>query len=161
MLLDTLAESPRATVYLAFSAALERHVALKVSRVTDSEEPQFSREFQTVGGLRHPCIVDIYDYGMHEAASFIAMEYFPCGDLKARLQDPLSEREAVDYLQRIAAALSAVHHQGILHRDLKPPNIMLRDDGQVVLIDLRHLQASRARQRAAPQPAYCAAHPIT
>jgi ActR/RegA family two-component response regulator len=135
MLLDTLGESARATVYLALSAALDRHVALKVSRVTDGDEPQFSREFQTVGGLRHPGVVDIYDYGMHDGREFIAMEYFPCGDLKARLQNPLSEREAVDYLERIAAALSAVHQQGILHRDLKPPNIMLRDDGQIVLID--------------------------
>jgi ActR/RegA family two-component response regulator len=135
MLLDTLGESARATVYLAQSAALDRHVALKVSRITDGDEPQFSREFQTVGGLRHPGIVDIYDYGMHDGREFIAMEYFPCGDLKARLQNPLSEHEAVGYLERIAAALAAVHEQGILHRDLKPPNIMLRDDGQIVLID--------------------------
>jgi len=72
---------------------------------------------------------------MHEGREFIAMEYFPCGDLKARLQNPLSEHEAMDFLRRIAAALAAVHAQGILHRDLKPPNIMLREDGQVVLID--------------------------
>ncbi len=135
MLLDTLGESARATVYLAHSDALDRHVALKVSRVSENDEPQFSREFQTVGSLRHPGIVDIYDYGMHEGREFIAMEYFPCGDLKARLQNPLSEYEAMDFLQRIAAALSAVHQQGIVHRDLKPPNIMLRDDGQIVLID--------------------------
>jgi ActR/RegA family two-component response regulator len=134
-LLDALGESARATVYLAHSAALDRHVALKVSRFTDAGETPFSREFQTAGGLRHPGIIDIYDYGMHDGREFIAMEYFPCGDLKARLQNPLSEHEAVDYLQRIAAALSAVHRQGVLHRDLKPPNIMLRDDGQIVLID--------------------------
>ncbi len=135
MLLDTLGESARATVYLAHSDALDRHVALKVSRVADNDEPQFSREFQTAGSLRHSGIVDIYDYGMHEGREFIAMEYFPCGDLKARLQNPLSEYEALEFLQRIAAALSAVHQQGIVHRDLKPPNIMLRDDGQIVLID--------------------------
>jgi serine/threonine protein kinase len=135
LLLDTLGESARATVYLAHSAALDCHVALKVSRGTDGEDAQFSREFAAVGALRHPGVVDIYDYGMHEGREFIAMEYFPCGDLKARLQNPLSEYEALDYLQRIAAALSAVHHQGILHRDLKPPNIMLREDGGIVLID--------------------------
>jgi len=135
MLLDTLGESARATVYLAHSVALNRHVALKVSRITDDEEPQFAREFETVGGLRDPGIVDIFDYGVHEGREFIAMEYFPCGDLKARLQNPVTEREALDYLERIATALAAVHRQGVLHRDLKPPNIMLREDGQIVLID--------------------------
>jgi len=134
-LLDTLGESVRATVYLAHSAALNRHVALKVSRVSDEGEAQFAREFESVGGLRHPSVVDIYDYGMHDGREFIAMEYFPCGDLKARLQNPISALESMEYLQRIAAALSVVHAQGILHRDLKPPNIMLREDGQVVLID--------------------------
>ncbi|MEO6185921.1 MAG: protein kinase, partial [Steroidobacteraceae bacterium] len=135
LLLDTLGESARAMVYLAHSAALDRHVALKVSRVHDGEDSQFSREFQAAGALRHPGVVDIYDYGMHEGREFIAMEYFPCGDLKARLQNPLSEYEALDYLQRIAVALSAVHQQSIVHRDLKPPNIMLREDGGIVLID--------------------------
>jgi hypothetical protein len=135
MLLDTLGESQRATVYLAQSAALNRNVALKVSRVAENEEPQFAREYEAVGAIHHQSVVDIYDYGVHEGREFIAMEYFPCGDLKARLQNPLSEVEALDYLQRIAAALSVVHARGVLHRDLKPPNIMLRDDGQVVLID--------------------------
>lgn len=134
-LLDTLGESVRATVYLAHSAALNRNVALKVSHVVEDEAPQFAREFETVGMMRHPGVVDIFDYGMHEGREFIAMEYFPCGDLKARLQNPVSEREALDYLERIAEALAAVHAEGILHRDLKPPNIMLREDGQVVLID--------------------------
>ena len=134
-LLDTLGESVRATVYLAHSAALNRNVALKVSQVAEDETPQFAREFATVGMLRHPGVVDIFDYGMHEGREFIAMEYFPCGDLKSRLQNPVTEQEALDYLARIAEALAAVHAEGILHRDLKPPNIMLREDGQVVLID--------------------------
>jgi eukaryotic-like serine/threonine-protein kinase len=135
MLLDTLGESQRATVYLAHSAALNRNVALKVSRVAENEEAQFAREYEAVGAISHQNVVDIYDYGMHESREFIAMEYFPCGDLKARLQNPVSETEALDYLHRIAAALCVVHAQGVLHRDLKPPNIMLREDGQVVLID--------------------------
>jgi serine/threonine-protein kinase PpkA len=135
MLLDTLGESQRATVYLAHSAALNRNVALKVSRVAESEEPQFAREYEAVGAIRHPNVVDIHDYGMNEGREYIAMEYFPCGDLKARLQNHVSGQEALDYLRRIAEALSVVHAQGVLHRDLKPPNIMLREDGQVVLID--------------------------
>lgn len=134
-LLEVLGESNRATVFLAASAALGRNVALKVSHVSENEEAQFSHEYEAIGALRHPSIVDIYDYGVTDGREFIAMEYFPCGDLKARLQNPISSLQSIDYLRRIAAALSVVHHAGILHRDLKPPNIMLREDGQIVLID--------------------------
>jgi predicted Ser/Thr protein kinase/ActR/RegA family two-component response regulator len=151
MLLDTLGESVRATVYLAHSESLNRNVALKVSHVAEDEAPQFAREFETVGVLRHPGVVDIYDYGVHEGREFIAMEYFPCGDLKARLLNPVSEAEALEYLARIAEGLSAVHGYGVLHRDLKPPNIMLREDGQVVLIDFglaRNLGSATRSTRA-------------
>lgn len=135
LLLDTLGESMRATVYLAFSEALDRHVALKVSRISDDSEPQFAREYEAVGGVRDPAVVDIYDYGLHEGREFIAMEYFPCGDLKARLLNPISTEECLRYLERIASALCVVHARGLVHRDLKPPNIMLRESGEVVLID--------------------------
>lgn len=135
LLLDTLGESMRATVYLAHSEALGRHVALKVSGISDDTEPHFAREFEAVSALRDPAVVDIYDYGVHEGREFIAMEYFPCGDLKARLLNPISVEESLRYLERIALALSVVHARGMVHRDLKPPNIMLRESGEVVLID--------------------------
>lgn len=134
-LLEVLAESSRASVFLARSAALGRNVALKVSSVAEGEDPLFAHEYEAIGALRHPSIVDIYDYGVCDGREFIAMEYFPCGDLKARLQNPISPAQSIDYLRRMAIALSVVHRAGILHRDLKPPNVMLREDGQVVLID--------------------------
>jgi eukaryotic-like serine/threonine-protein kinase len=143
-LLDTLGESPRATVYLANSEAMNRNVALKVSQKSETDEAQFSREYAAIGAMRHPSVVDIYDYGVFDGREYIAMEYFPCGDLKARLQNPITEGEALDYLRRIAMALSVIHGEGIMHRDLKPPNIMLREDGQVVLIDFglaKHLHS--------------------
>jgi serine/threonine protein kinase len=135
VLLDTLGESARATVYLALSAALERQVALKVSRITDADEAQFAREYQAIGGLRHPGIVDLYDYGFHDGREFMAMEYFPAGDLKSRLEDAISPEQALKCLRDIATSLSAVHSQGLVHRDLKPANIMLRENGEMVLID--------------------------
>lgn len=134
-LLQKLGESSRATVYLAESASLGRTVALKVTRTPDAEHSAFAHEYSAIGALRHPSIVDIFDYGVFDGREYIAMEYFPCGDLKARLQHPISVGESLDYLRRIAEALHVVHTAGIVHRDLKPPNIMLRENGQVVLID--------------------------
>jgi DNA-binding NarL/FixJ family response regulator/predicted Ser/Thr protein kinase len=134
-LLQKLGESTRASVYLAESAALGRTVALKVTRNPDAEHSNFAHEYSAIGALRHPSIVDIFDYGVFDGREYIAMEYFPCGDLKARLQHPISVAQSLEYLRRIGQALQVVHAAGIVHRDLKPPNIMLREDGQVVLID--------------------------
>ncbi len=146
-LLRQLGRSARASVWLARSAALQRPVALKISQPVEGDPgdgQQFAREYAAIAALRHPAVVDIYDYGVHDGREFLAMEYFPCGDLKQRLLHPLATHEAVAYARRIAAALSVVHGAGILHRDLKPPNVMLRPDGSVVLIDFglaKHLNA--------------------
>jgi serine/threonine-protein kinase PpkA len=63
------------------------------------------------------------------------MEYFPCGDLKMRLQQPITVRESLQFAHRICRALEVIHARGLIHRDLKPPNVMLREDGSTVLID--------------------------
>jgi DNA-binding response OmpR family regulator len=137
-LLRQLGRSARASVWLARSDSLQRLVAVKVSQPLDGsvcDEQQFAREYAAIAALRDPSIVDIYDYGVHDGREYLAIEYFPCGDLKQRLLHPISCGEAVCYAQRIAAALHVVHSSGILHRDLKPPNVMLRPDGSIVLID--------------------------
>ncbi len=134
-LLQKLGESERSVVYLARSESLGRNVALKVTRRSGEESSDFAREYAAISALSHPGVVEIHDYGVHEGREFIAMEYFPCGDLKARLQNPISEAQSLDYLRRMAQPLAVVHAAGIVHRDLKPPNVMLRENGQVVLID--------------------------
>jgi DNA-binding response OmpR family regulator len=137
-LLHKLGESARAAVYLAYSVTLGRNVALKISKpLLDAAEEcqEFAREYAAICALQHPSVVGIYDYGFHDGREFIAMEYFPCGDLKTRLQQPITMEESLQYAQRICAALKVVHSAGLLHRDLKPPNVMLREDGSVVLID--------------------------
>jgi DNA-binding NarL/FixJ family response regulator len=135
--LHELGDTARATVYLAYSSALGRNVALKVSKRGPGaeEQQQFAREYAAISALRHRSVVEIYDYGFHEGREFLAMEYFPCGDLKMRLGQPLTPAEALEYTRRIAEALQIVHGAGLVHRDLKPPNVMLREDGSIVLID--------------------------
>ncbi len=137
-LLHKLGDSSRAAVYLAYSATLGRNVALKISKPTiesGDDCQEFAREYAAISALQNPAVVDIYDYGFHDGREFIAMEYFPCGDLKSRLQQPITVTESLEFAQRICAALEVVHAAGLVHRDLKPPNVMLREDGSVVLID--------------------------
>ncbi len=147
-ILDVLGESDRAVVYLATSFELDALVALKVTRtdeqpIPNADGPQheraarqdFAREYEVISSIHDPSVIDIYDYGVHDGLEYLAMEYFPRGDLKARLQHPMDVGDALDYVRRIARALGVVHAAGLVHRDLKPPNIMLRDNDEIVLID--------------------------
>jgi DNA-binding NarL/FixJ family response regulator len=140
-LLKELASTPKATLYLAASSELGAPVALKVHRhaydaaASDEETGRFLRECRLISQLNHPSIADVYDFGVTVDCHWLAMEYFPCGSLKARLQHPLSEAEAVAYAARIGTALAQIHAAGIVHRDLTPANIMLRADDSLALID--------------------------
>jgi DNA-binding response OmpR family regulator/aminoglycoside phosphotransferase len=131
-------ESEKAVVYLAASAQRGHNVALKVSKTLRDEVAgrQFlEREYTAVMAVKSPLVVEIYDYGVHAGFEYLAMEYLPRGDLKARIQRGVSERDALDFVSRIAAALEVVHQAGLVHRDLKPPNVMLRENEAVALID--------------------------
>jgi serine/threonine protein kinase len=133
-----IGESEKAVVYLATSISLSSNVALKVSKTLrdDTAGRQFlEREYTAIIAIRDPLVVQIYDYGVHAGFEYLAMEYLLSGDLKARMQAGLKETEALRYVEQIASALRVVHGAGLLHRDLKPPNVMLRENDNVALID--------------------------
>ncbi len=133
-----IGDSEKAAVYLATSAALGHNIALKVSKTMrdDVAGRQFlEREYTAIAAIKDPAVVQIHDYGVHAGHEFIAMEYLPRGDLKARIHQRLTEGEALRYVEQIAMALQVVHDAGLLHRDLKPANVMLRENGNIALID--------------------------
>ena len=138
MLRLKIGESEKAVVYLASSAHRGHNVALKVSKTLRDEAAgrQFlEREYTAIMAVRSQLVVEIYDYGVHGGFEYLAMEYLPRGDLKARIQRGVSEAEALHYLVQVASALQVVHEAGLVHRDLKPANVMLRENDGVALID--------------------------
>jgi len=136
-----LATGAISTVFLAESEKAGELVALKVLReIPEHAEgrgafDRFLLEYEVVAKVEHPNIVRIHDFGIADDHAYIAMEYFSEGDLRTRLKKPLSPAEAVDCMRQIAAALHAIHAVGVLHRDLKPGNVMLRPGGSLALID--------------------------
>jgi len=136
-----LGSTEHSGVYLAERESTHLQVVLKVLRQMPGQEDsigafdRFLQEYETIADMDHPNIVRIYDLGVGDDHAHIAMEYLGGGDLRLRIDEGIAERQAVQYLRQISSALSAVHAKGVLHRDLKPGNIMLRKDGSIALID--------------------------
>src|SRR3712207_3308811 len=131
-----------AEVYLAHDDILDRDVALKVmsGRYAGDEEfvERFKREAQSAAALSHPNIVSIFDRGESEDGTYyIAMEYLPGGTLKDRImtKGALPARTAAEVALQIAEALHAAHKRGVIHRDIKPHNILITDSGNVKVTD--------------------------
>lgn len=136
-----LGSTEHSGVYLAERESTHMMVVLKVLRQTQKHVDgvgvfdRFLQEYETIAAMDHPNIVKIYDLGVSDTHAHIAMEYLDGGDLRQRIENGVSQREAVEYLRQIASALAAVHQKRVLHRDLKPGNIMLRKDDSIALID--------------------------
>ena len=134
-----LGKGGMASVYLAVQESFGRDVAIKVLSPDMARDEEFSerflREAQIVSRLQHHNIVTVYDVGIHEGYHYLSMEYIPGKELREAKYD-LSKSEVVRIVKEVAKALEYAHRNGFIHRDVKPENIMLHDNGErVVLMD--------------------------
>ena len=137
-----LASGPTSDLFVGESERAGRLVALKVARDRQDEESQpvdmfqrFLQEYELAQRINSTAVVRLHDLGVSDEHAWLVMEYFELGDLRRRMRASLAPREALRLAVAIARSLAAVHGAGVLHRDLKPGNIMLRHDGSVALID--------------------------
>lgn len=130
-----------ATVYRATDTRLDRVVAVKVMHPSLAQDTEFTgrfiREAKAVARLAHPNVVNVFDQGADGRAVFLAMEYVPGRTLRDVLRDrgALSVRAALDILEPVLAALGAAHRAGLVHRDVKPENVLITDGGLVKVAD--------------------------
>jgi len=147
-----LATSEHSAVYLAEKESGGSKMVLKVLRQIPDHAggigafDRFLQEYEMIADLDHPNVVRIFDLGVADDHAHIAMEYVSGGDLRQRIDRGVAEEDAIKYTRQIAAALAEIHKVGILHRDLKPGNIMLRDSDDIALIDFGLAKRMRLEQ---------------
>lgn len=140
-LIEKIGEGGMARVYRAWDSLLNRAVAVKVLKEQMTGDSafvkRFRREAQAAAGLSHPNIVNVYDVGEEQGVHFIVMEYLDGKNLKEHIRgkEKLTAAEAVSIAIRIAEALEEAHAAGVIHRDIKPQNIIFLNNGQVKVAD--------------------------
>ena len=128
-----------AVVYLARDPRFERDVAIKMLPHEVRDQPavrkRFEREAKVIAGLEHPSIVPVYDFGEDDRQPYLVMRYMTGGSLADRLHQRLGLREAAGIVTRVASALDEAHDRGVVHRDLKPGNLLFDSHGEAFLSD--------------------------
>ncbi|MEX1073625.1 MAG: serine/threonine-protein kinase, partial [Burkholderiales bacterium] len=153
-ILDELGRGAMGVVYRAEDPSLDRVVALKTISLGDADErksyeKRFMLEAKAAGKLTHPNIVTIFDYGEQEEIAYMAMELLEGQDLRSRIREgEIPALEAVEIALQVADGLGFAHEFGVVHRDIKPGNIMLLERGAVKIMDfgiarMRHADTSR------------------
>lgn len=151
-LLDQIGEGGMANVYLAMDTILNRQVAIKVLRGDLSHDETFVKRFQrealSATTLEHPNLVQIFDVGEEQGYHYIVMEYIEGKTLKQLIKQygPLSIGEVIDVMEQLVSAVEHAHSRGVIHRDIKPQNIIVRSDGTVKLTDFGIAIAQNAAQ---------------
>ena len=139
-IIEPLGQGGMATVYKAYHAALDRYVAIKVLHPAFKQDPnfiaRFNREARIVARLDHPNIIPIFDFAEQDGTPYLVMRYVEGKTLKAIMRDSHLPIDRVLAIMRpVTAALAYAHDQNVLHRDMKPSNIMLTNDGHIYLAD--------------------------
>lgn len=140
-IIKTIGEGGMANVYLALDEILNREVAVKILRGDLAEDEKFVRRFQreaiSASSLNHPNIVEVYDVGEDDGSYFIVMEYINGITLKnlVKKRGKLSLIEVVDIMKQLTSGIACAHRNNIIHRDIKPQNVMILDDGKIKITD--------------------------
>ncbi|MDH3493996.1 MAG: serine/threonine protein kinase, partial [Acidobacteriota bacterium] len=138
-ILSEIGKGGMGEVYLAEDTKLKRNVAIKFLSeefVNDTDKlNRFIQEAQSASALNHPNIITIYEIDEADGVRYIALEYIDGETLTERLKKKLKFDSAIDIATQIASALDAAHAAGIVHRDIKPDNVMVRKDGLVKILD--------------------------
>ena len=149
--MERLGRGGMASVHRAYHPALDRYVAIKVLPDFFADEPcyreRFQQEARSVARLRHPNILEIFDFGYDAGTCYLVFELVEGGTLADRVGKPMDLRDVVRLLEPLAAALDHAHANGILHRDIKPSNILIQRDGSPILADFGLAKIAGAMQR--------------
>jgi len=137
---EELGRGGMATVYRAYDPSFEREVAIKLLPREFLHDPQFrdrfKREIKTIAALEHPAIVPVYDVGEEDGVPYFVMRYMTGGSLAQQINKGIfSLQDAARIIERLASALSYAHTKGVVHRDLKPDNILFDGNGEPFISD--------------------------
>lgn len=138
--IEQIGQGGMARVYKAYQPSMERYVALKVLSEYSGRDTQFAKRFireaRLIAKLEHKNILPVYDYGEQQGIAYLAMRYLDGGTLKDVLaQGRLASGDILSLMKQICAALDYAHRQGVVHRDVKPSNVMIDDEGEAYLSD--------------------------
>ncbi len=162
--IELLGQGGMATIYRALDTQLGREVAVKLLRPEYLRDPDFGSRFrqeaQSAASLSHPNVVTVYDYGEDPSGPYISMEFVDGEDLATilRRNGPLPPTQAARVAAAVARALEAAHARGIVHRDVKPGNVLIGRDGRVKVVDFGIARAIAEAQMTLPGTTFGSVH---
>src|ERR1700730_13354524 len=168
---DVIGQGAMGVVYRAYHAELERVGAVKVLQAIDPDsdsKARFQREAQAIAHMRHPNILNVYDFGEYGGTPYMIVEFVAGGSLADRIQQgPIDQHSAIEFIRGIGEALDYAHSLGIVHRDVKPANVLMGPESSPILADFglaKLMESSSIKSitgMTTGTPAYMAPEPVT